>query len=186
MWYIENNRIAHCKSTKPMYIAVVLPDDPDKCTVISGGEAKEAVAYRASHEEADDRTMFSIHQLYEKYTVGSPFIKDSLSITVVTPDTDIFVVLMYNLKNTLKDLGSYLLKKGQIIMPQKHQQELYPLHLLLSKLDPKVIDQLSAGHSLTVAKVGTKKELLHILNSFYPLITDFGMVTCYNRPSSSL
>ena len=26
----------------------------------------------------------------------------------------------------------------------------------------------------TVAKVGTKKELLHILNSFDPLITDFG------------
>ena len=35
-----------------------------------------------------------------------------------------------------------------------------------------------AGHALTscdtVAKVGTKKELLHILNSFDPLITGFG------------
>ena len=93
--------IAHYKSTKPLYIAGGLTDDPDKCTVYSGGEAKEAVAYRASHEEADDRMMFSIIQLYKKYTINSPFIKDSLSITVVTPDTDIFVVLMYN----LKDLG---------------------------------------------------------------------------------
>ena len=63
-------------------------------------------------------------------------------------------------------------------MPQKPQQELYTLHLLLSKLYPKVIDQLPAGHALTgcdnVAKVGTKKELLHILNSFDPLITGFG------------
>ena len=65
-------------------------------------------------------------------------------------------------------------------MPQKSQQELYnvPLHLLLSKLDPKVIDQLPAGNALTgcdnVAKIGTKKELLHILNSFDPLITGFG------------
>ena len=63
-------------------------------------------------------------------------------------------------------------------MPQKPQKELYPLHLLLSKLDPKVIDQLPAGHALkgcnTVAKVGTKKELLNILNSFDPLITGFG------------
>ena len=57
-------------------------------------------------------------------------------------------------------------------------EELYPLHLLLSKLDPKVIDQLPAGHALTgcdtVAKVGTKKELLNILNSFDPLIAGFG------------
>ena len=61
---------------------------------------------------------------------------------------------------------------------QKPQQELYPLHLLLSKLDPTVIDQLPAGHAPTscdtVAKVGTKEKLLHILNSFDPLITGFG------------
>ena len=36
-------------------------------------------------------------------------------------------------------------------MPQKPQQELYPLHLLLSKLDPNVIDQLPAAHALQVA-----------------------------------
>ena len=63
-------------------------------------------------------------------------------------------------------------------MPQKSQQELYPIHLLLCKFDPKVIDQLPAGHALTgcdtVAKVGTRKELLHISNNFDPLITGFG------------
>ena len=91
----------------------------------------------------------------------------------MTPDTDIFVFLMYNLKNTWKDVGLYLLKKGQIIMPQKPQKELYPLHLLISKLDPKVIGQLPAGCD-TVAKVETKIELIHILNSFAPLITGFG------------
>ena len=54
---------------------------------------------------------------------------------------------------------------------------MYPLHLLLSKLDPKDIDQLPAGHVLTgcdtVAKVETKQELLLILKSFDPLITGF-------------
>ena len=80
----------------------------------------------------------------------------------MTPDTDIFVVPMYNLKNTWKDLGLYLLKKGEIIIPQKPEQDLYnvPLHLLLSKLDPKVIKRLPAGHVLTgcdtVTKEGTK------------------------------
>ena len=37
-----------------------------------------------------------------KYTINSQFINDILSITVVTPDTDIFVVLMYNLKKHLE------------------------------------------------------------------------------------
>ena len=64
-------------------------------------------------------------------------------------------------------------------MPQKPQQALYLLHFLFSKLDPTVIDQLLAGHALTscdtVTKVGTKKELLHILNSFDPLITGFAI-----------
>ena len=100
--------------------------------------------------EADDRMMFSIHQLYKNYTIDSPLIKDSLSITVV---------LMFNMKNTWKDLGLYLLKKKQIIMPQKLQQRLYPLHILPSKLDPKR---------------RTKKNLLNISNSFDPLITGFG------------
>ena len=90
--------------------------------LISGGEAKEAVAYRASH----DRMMFSIHQLYKKYTINSPLNNHRFSITVVTPDTDIFIVLMYHLKNTWKDLGLYLLKKGQIIMPQKPQKSCTP------------------------------------------------------------
>ena len=44
MWYIETIRIAHYKSTKPLYIAGGLTDDPDNCTVISG-EAKESVTY---------------------------------------------------------------------------------------------------------------------------------------------
>ena len=63
-------------------------------------------------------------------------------------------------------------------MPHKPQQVLYPLHLLFSKLDPTVIDQLPTGYALTscdtVAKVGTKKELIHILNRFDPLITCTG------------
>ena len=48
MWYIETIYIAHYKSTKPIYIAGGLTDDPNKCRGISGGKAKEAVAYHAS------------------------------------------------------------------------------------------------------------------------------------------
>ena len=37
---------------------------------VISGEAKEAVAYHASHEEADDRMMFSIHKIYKNSSGG--------------------------------------------------------------------------------------------------------------------
>lgn len=52
------------------------------------------------------------------------------------------------------------MKKSHIKAAKTDQKELYPLHLLASKLNPCVVDNLPAGHSLTgcdtVAKVGTK------------------------------
>ena len=64
--------MVHLHSTLQVHKAAVYSGrsyDPDKCTDISVGKAKEAVAYRASHEEADDRMMFSIHQLYKTSTL---------------------------------------------------------------------------------------------------------------------
>lgn len=86
--------------------------------------------------------------------------------------------MMFHLKNTRDGLSLYLMKKGQITMPKKPQKELYPLHLLVRDiLYPKIIDQLPAGNSLTgcntVAKVGTKKNLLSVLENLDPVITDF-------------
>ena len=48
-----------------------------------------------------------------------------------------------------------------------------PLHLLLSKLDPKVIDQLLRYCCKSRKKGGASPYIL-ILNSFDPLITGFG------------
>ena len=54
----------------------------------------------------------------------------------------------------------------------------FTFQIRLSKLDYTVIDQLPEGHAFTgcdtVAKLETKEELLHILNSFDLLITGFG------------
>ena len=41
-------------------------------------------------------------------------------------------------------------------MPQKPQQEWYPLNFLLSKLDPKVIDQPPEKHVLTGCDIVAK------------------------------
>ncbi len=97
---------------------------------------------------------------------------------MVSPDTDIFVVLLYHLKNNWHGLELYLMKKGHVKVPKKDQKELYSLHLLVNRLDPDVVDNLPAGHSLTgcdtVAKVGTKNSLLRVLKSDGDFIQRFG------------
>ena len=70
---------------------------------IVNGEITESTPLRASHEEADDRMMFTIQQLYNKSNTGK--------VTVVTADTDIIVVLFYHLKNNWKGLNIFLFKK---------------------------------------------------------------------------
>ena len=162
--------MATYKSSKPLFIAGGLVDDPKRCTQIKNGYVKEKPLFRASHEEADDRIMYTIQQLYQKNPHGS--------ISVVTNDTDIFVVLLYHLNNNEKNLNLFLFRKGQIKIPGKLQNELIPLHLLIPDLDPNVENQLPAGHSLTrcdtVAKVGTKNALLKALEKDYSLISSFG------------
>ena len=141
------------------------------------GKIEEAKEFRASHEEADDRMMYSIDQIYKAKKTPVPG-SARYCITVVSTDADIFVGLLYHLKNTWNGLELYFMKKGHIKAAKTDQKELYPLHLLASKLNPCVVDNLPAGHSLTgcdtVAKVGTKLSLLKILESHSNLISDFG------------
>ena len=131
---------------------------------------EEVTSLKASHEEADDRIMFTIQQLYSK--------DSSSSTTVVTPDADIFVGLLYHLKNSWSGMELFLFKKGNIKGNRSDRIELHPLHLLLPKISPAVVDNLPAGHSLTgcdtVAKISTKKNLLNSLDLHGKLITEFG------------
>ena len=115
-------------SSLPLYIAGGLEGDPERCSVIFGGMVKEAESYRASHEEADDRIMYSIQQIYLRISMSC-----HQTITVVTPDADIFVVLLYHLKNNWQGTNLYMLKKGHIKTAGKTQKELHPLHLIKSK-----------------------------------------------------
>lgn len=159
------------KSDKPLYLAGGLQQDPNKCTMITSGKVSEAQSYRASHEEADDRIMFSIQQIYrDNFEQGT--------VTVCTPDTDIFVVLLYHLRNTWPGLRLHLLKSGSMKVTKKIQKELYPLNLVLERVEGHIIDQLPAGHSLTgcdtVAKVGTKLSLLNTLETDEDLLPYFG------------
>ena len=64
-------------------------------------------------------------------------------------DALLFVVLMYNFKKHLERFWVIFTEERANNNPTKTSVRVVPLHLLLSKLDPKVIDQLPAGHALT-------------------------------------
>ena len=172
------------KGSKPLYLAGGTKSSPHKCMVISNGKYQEASHEEASHEEADDRMMFSINQIYS--STSHPGTK---TVTVVSQDTDIFLVLLYHLKNSWKGLQLFFLRKGTIKGGRKQQWELHPLHLLLNNIKPEVVDNLPAGHALTgcdtVAKVGTKAALLKCLESdLVSLLKDFGK-DCIDEESLS-
>ena len=54
--------------SKPLYIAGGLESDPSQCTMILNGQIKLAHDFKASHEEDDDRIMFSIKQVFQQKT----------------------------------------------------------------------------------------------------------------------
>ena len=91
--YFVSYCATHYQSSKPLYIAGGLSKDPAKCSLIIDGNVTDAGNFRATHEEADDRIMFSIQQINQRNT-------KSKTLTVVTSDTDIITVLLYHLKNT--------------------------------------------------------------------------------------
>ena len=115
--------------------------------------------------------MFSISKIYSSAS-------ENCCVSVVTPDTDIFVNLLYYLQNAWHGLNLYLLRKGDVKVKTIHQKELYPLHCLLGRLDSNLVRSLPAGHALTgcdtVAKVGTKFALLKALQQFSNFLEDFG------------
>ena len=93
--------------SKPLYIAGKLESDPSSCTMIVNGQIKLTHDFMESHEEAYDRTMYSINQVFQR--------KNSETITVVTSDTDIITVLLYHLNNAWVGKSVHVLKKGRIV-----------------------------------------------------------------------
>ena len=170
--------VSYCKRNytgdKPLYVAGGQAEDPTTCLKLSGGNESSLDEFRASHEEADDRIMLSIHQVYLQNN-------KSVSVTVLTPDTDILVSLLYHLNNEWNGLNLFLMKNSSALkVPGKKQWEVFPLLDVVSHFGDPVISQLPAGHALTgcdtVAKVGTKAAMLKTLMSEEDdhMLLDFG------------
>ena len=158
---------------QPLILAGGRSNDPEQCWTIIDQTCVATPELRASHEEADDRLMFTITKIVEK-SAGPT------SITVVSPDADILVTLLYHLKNTWQGLKLYLLKKGRFKEEKIQQNELYPLNEVISRVTPRsIVDYLPAGHALTgcdsVGKVGTKASLMKVLATDGELLENFGL-----------
>ena len=77
--------------------------------------------FRAYHEEANNWIMLLIHQVYLENN-------KSVSVTVLTPDTDILVSLLHHLNNEWKGLNLFLMKNGLALkVPGKKQWKVFPL-----------------------------------------------------------
>ena len=138
--------VSYCKrlysGSKVLYLAGGLTDDPSSCTKLSSGVATIARAYRASHEEADDRMMLSIHQIYLEHGRSG-------SVAVLSPDTDVLVSLLFHLQNTWQGIEILLMRNGSTIkVLGKKQREVF---------------QLSDTGCNTVAKIGTNAAMLRFL-----------------------
>ena len=118
---------------KPLYIDGGVKADPERCSLIANREISEATYFRASHEKADDRIMHSINKIYALSS-------KSCDVTVISPDTDIFVSLLYHLQNTWHGSSLYLLRKGNFKEGKTRQKELYPLYLLLGATEQSLVD----------------------------------------------
>ena len=170
--------VSYCKrhytGDKPLYLAGGQKEDPTSCLRLCSAGESSLEEFRASHEEADDRIMLSIHQVYLKNDKTG-------SITVLTPDTDILVTLLYHLNKQRKGFHLYLMRNGSAVkVPWKKQWVVFPLLDVVSNFGDPVISQLPAGHALTgcdtVAKVGTKTAMLKTLTSTEDdhMLLDFG------------
>ena len=119
-----------------------------------------------THEEADDRLIFHVHQCV--------VVEGATRALVATEDTDVIVSLMYHYLRWQKlGLQELWLYKGR-----SKSINIYALHDLVSKLGADVVDHLPAAHALsgcdTTSKVGTKAAIMKMHNKFDIVLKKFG------------
>ena len=110
---------------------------------IYGGECRELLAGTETHitelssnqEEADDRIMFHINYDVVKHGVQS--------VLVDSPDTDVFVNLIFHLNKT------WQLQKLYMKLGNRKTKKSVPVHLLVDQLDNGLVLCLPAIHALS-------------------------------------
>ena len=121
---------------------------------VYGGECRELLAgtetqiteLPGNQEEADDRIVFHVNDGVVKHGVQS--------VLVDSPDTDVFVNLIFHLNKT------WQLQKLYMKLGNRKTKKSVPVHLLVDQLDNGLVSCLPAIHALSgcdsTSKVGPK------------------------------
>ncbi|KAG1664878.1 Transposable element Tc3 transposase [Nymphon striatum] len=113
--------------------------------LLAGNETQIA-ELSSNQEEADDRIMFHINDGVVKHGVQS--------VLVDSPDTDVFVNLIFHFNTT------WQLQKLYVKLGNRKTKKTVPVHLLVDQLDNGLVSCLPAIHALSgcdsTSKVGPK------------------------------
>ncbi|KAG1659915.1 Dual 3',5'-cyclic-AMP and -GMP phosphodiesterase 11 [Nymphon striatum] len=137
-WMLQN-----VKSDKEIFFGGVYGGE---CKKLLAGNETQIAELSSNQEEADDRIMFHINDGVVKHRVQSALVD--------SPDTDVFVNLIFHFNTT------WQLQKLYVKLGNRKTKKTVPVHLLVDQLDNGLVSCLPAIHALSgcdsTSKVGPK------------------------------
>ena len=127
----------HCESNIPVFLGGANTENITSCIQISDGEVIAVPSLGNDHEEADYRMTYHLNQS----------IKDEgfEKVIIASADTDVFICAVYHFNrwiySGLKEMWVISGKSGATIA--------FPIHRLIEKLEPSVVDILPTVHART-------------------------------------
>ena len=153
-WMKEN----HINNT-PIYLGGANEENVTTCIkVCSVDPSQDVESLRCTHEEADDRMMFHIHQAVSEENIKR--------VILASGDTDVFVCSVYHYSRWVHR-G---LKELWFVSGNSDSKTVFPIHQLAEKLLPDTINILPAVHALTGMFIFLFWELLRIFFAFKNLM----------------
>ena len=128
----------NCVSEVPIYQGGAGEGNVTACIKVCLNDLSDDVAsLRNTHEEADDRMMFHIHQ--------SVTTENFERVIIASGDADVFVCLIYHFNRWIYR-G---VKEMWIVSGKSGSTTVFPIHQLAEQLESNVADILPAIHVLT-------------------------------------
>ena len=122
----------------PIYLGGAGEENVAACIKVCSNDSSDGVNFlRNTHEEADDRMMFHVHQ-----SVTSKKFK---RVIIASGDTDVFVCSIYHFNRWIY---RGLVEMG-IVSGKSGSTTVFPIHQLAEQLESNVDDILPAIHALT-------------------------------------
>ena len=140
--YFQQWMVKTYKGNKDIFFGGV---EGSHCFRLTAGQEHECVELRSTQEEADERISFHVNHANEN---------GYKKVLIVSPDTDVFVCLLYHLQETW-ELEELFMRIGS-----GKSTKTVPLHSVVKNLNASLVKHLPSIHALTgcdtTSKVGGK------------------------------